>query len=86
MCTANGTLNWFEAEVWIALLNTANYLGHDDWRQPSTIQPDLTCESTFASGKNGGCNCRGSELGNLFNVSLANPNHAGTSVGLDGSV
>ncbi|MGK0270350.1 MAG: hypothetical protein ACI88H_000994, partial [Cocleimonas sp.] len=85
ICTANGTLNWFEAEAWIAVLNTQSYLGFTDWRQPVTPQPDLTCESTFAAGNNGGYNCTGSELGNLFNVSLANPNDSGTGTGLDGS-
>ena len=54
ICTANGTLNWFEAEAWMAVLNAQNYLGHNDWRQPATPQPDLTCESTFAVGNNGG--------------------------------
>jgi len=85
ICGDVGRLNWFEAEAWIAVLNAQNYLGHNDWRQPATPQPDLTCELIFAPGNNGGFNCRVSELGNLFNVSLGNPNDGGTGVGLDGS-
>ncbi len=36
ICASNGTLNWYEAEAWIAVLNAQGYLGHDDWRQPAT--------------------------------------------------
>ena len=83
ICTANVTLNWFEAEAWIAVLNAQNYLGYNDWRQPSTTQPDASCESQFPAGGGNPAqgfdyNCTGSELGNLFNVSLNNPNDAGT--------
>lgn len=83
ICTANGTLNWFEAEAWMAVLNAQNYLGYSDWRQPSTTQPDASCESQVPAGGGNpaqgfGYNCTGSELGHLFNVSLGNSNHAGT--------
>jgi len=83
ICTANGTLNWFEAEAWMSVLNAQNYLGYNDWRQPSTTQPDASCESQVPAGGGNpaqgfGYNCTGSELGNLFNVSLNNPNDAGT--------
>ncbi len=90
ICSGNASLNWFEAKAWIAVLNAQSYLGHNDWRQPRTTQPDLTCESTIASSNNGGYNCRGSELGHLFNATvpsgLENPNQAGTGTGLDGSI
>ena len=36
ICTANGLLNWYEAEGWIAVLNANNHLGVNTWRQPST--------------------------------------------------
>ena len=89
ICTDNGILNWFEAEAWMAVLNTQSYLGHNDWRQPLTPQPDLTCERVFGAGNYHSYNCRGSELGHLFNASapagLGNPNDAGTGTGLDGS-
>lgn len=82
ICTANGALNWFEAEAWIVVLNTQNYLGHNDWRQPVTAQPDAACSTqTPASGGNSaqgfGFNCAnvGSELNHLFYTSLSNPNN-----------
>jgi len=74
--TDNGSLNWFEAEAWIEILNAEVYLGHDDWRQPTTTVPDATCDGTAS-------NCRLSELGHLFNDTvvnggLENPNNSGT--------
>lgn len=70
----NGTLNWNEAEGWIAVLNANNHLGHSDWRQPATAQPDPTCSEVDSNGQNWGFSCTGSELGNLFNATLGNPN------------
>ncbi|MCE9551092.1 MAG: DUF1566 domain-containing protein, partial [Betaproteobacteria bacterium] len=32
---ANGTMNWYTAKLWIAAMNTANYLGYKDWRLPT---------------------------------------------------
>jgi len=74
ICLANGAMTWADAEAWVARLNSVNYLGFSDWRQPVAIQPDASCEAAPAYG----FNCTGSELGHLFNISLANPNHAGT--------
>ena len=67
----NGTLNWFEAEAWIAVLNAKTYLGYADWRQPATPQPDASCEYYYPR-ESFGAGCTGSELGNLFYVSLGN--------------
>lgn len=77
--TDNGRLNWYEAELWIAILNDQTYLGFNNWRQPATLQPDATCESQI-SGQDYGYNCRGveNELAHLFNISLNNPNDNGT--------
>lgn len=77
ICTANGTLSWFEVEAWIAVLNSQNCLGHADWRQPITPQPDASCDSQVpAAGifpaQGFGTNCTGSELGNLYCTSLSN--------------
>ena len=85
ICASGGVMSWDDAEAWMVRLNAQSYLGHNNWRQPATVQPDLTCESTLAGGGNGGYNCTGSELGNLYNVSLGNPNFSGTGTGLDGS-
>jgi hypothetical protein len=52
-------------------MNTANHLGHNDWRLPLTAQPDTTCSNTYEPGggfptQYYGDNCTGSELGDLF--------------------
>lgn len=82
VCSNNGRMTWNDAEVWIARLNAQNYRGHNDWRQPLTPQPDASCETqTMVAGfpdQGLGFNCRGSELGHLFNISLGNPNDNGT--------
>ena len=49
----NGTMNWNTAQSWIGGMNTANYLGFNDWRLP-------TSDTCF------GYNCTGSEMGHLF--------------------
>ncbi len=36
LCSSGGYLNWYEAKVWIALLNAYNYKGYDDWQLPET--------------------------------------------------
>ena len=80
ICTANGALNWFEAEAWMVVLNTQNYLGHNDWRQPLTAQPDTSCSVQVVNGgfpdQGSGYNCAevGSELNHLFYTTLSNPN------------
>jgi hypothetical protein len=35
---ANGYMNWSTAKSWIAAMNAANYLGHNDWMLP-TVSP-----------------------------------------------
>ena len=62
---ANGTMSWFTAQKWIRAMNTANYLGYNDWRLPTTLQPDPSC-SFQIGGDTFGYNCTGSEMGHLF--------------------
>ena len=66
-----GRMNWNTAQAWIAAMNTANYLGHNDWRLPITVQPDSSCGEQYDPGsphpvQGYGYNCTGSELGDLF--------------------
>ena len=74
ICAANGDMTWNEAEVWIDVLNAELYLGHGDWRLPNTLVPDAACTGMLP-GASTGYLCSGSELGNLFYMSLVNPNH-----------
>ncbi len=80
---ADGLMTWTQAQTWIASLNTANHLGHNDWRLPLTAQPDTTCSYIWNPGggfptQNYGYNCTGSELGDLFYNKLGG--NAGQSV------
>lgn len=63
---ADGWLTWAEANTWIDYLNTNNHLGYNDWRLPTTQQPDPTCsDQSFGSY---GSNCSGSEMGHLYYI------------------
>jgi hypothetical protein len=59
---STGRMNWPPANTWIAAMNTAEYLGFDDWRLPSALNQDST----------GPCLgfCNGSELGYMFYENL----------------
>jgi len=65
---ANGTMTWDKANEWIAGMNTANYLGFNDWRLPSTLVPDNGCTNSDGSPRTDsrGFDCTGSEMGHLF--------------------
>ena len=63
---ADGLMTWHEATAWAAQLNIN---GYDDWRLPTTLQPDASC-SNQAGGDSSGYGCTGSELGYLFYVEL----------------
>ncbi len=74
---ADGLMNWTQSVGWIASLNAQNaglgYLGTNDWRLPTTLQPDPSCGSQFNPGgpyplQGFGVGCTGSEMGHLFNV------------------
>jgi hypothetical protein len=58
--TADGSMNWNTAKLWIAAMNTANYLGYNDWRLP-------TVTDTGTPGCNGAYS--GTDCG--FNVNTA---------------
>ena len=73
----NGAMTWNGAQSWITSLNTANYLGYNDWRLPTTLQPDASC--SYQSGSvSYGYNCTGSEMGHLFYSELGGV--AGSSI------
>ncbi|MBL0166393.1 MAG: DUF1566 domain-containing protein [Propionivibrio sp.] len=57
--SAGPALNWINA------MNAANYLGFNDWRLPTTLQPDASCGTQDSLGSRG-LNCSGSEMGHLF--------------------
>lgn len=66
-----GSMTWNTAQSWINAMDAANYLGYNDWRLPTTLQPDATCDSQLNAGapyglQGYGYNCTGSEMGHLF--------------------
>jgi len=69
---ANGTMVWAKANEWITAMNAdsgAGYLGFSDWRLPTTLQPDASCDSQLNVGGfdvSFDTNCTGSEMGHLF--------------------
>jgi len=63
---ADGLMTWSEAMTWAGNLS---YGGYSDWRLPTTLQPDVTCELNTVAGSSG-ANCTGSEMGHLFYTEL----------------
>jgi hypothetical protein len=66
-----GMMYFATAQSWLAALNAANHLGFNDWRLPTTLQPDTTCTSQAPYGPpigtlSYGYGCAGGELGHLF--------------------
>lgn len=59
-----GIGDWQAAKIWA---DNLDYAGQTNWRLPSTLIPDLTCELPSSSI---GTGCTGSELGNVFYTEL----------------
>ena len=71
---ATGLMNWNTAGLWIAAMNTANYLGYNDWRLP-TVTDTGTPGCNFAySGTDCGWNVNTAtgEMAHLFFDELGN--------------
>jgi hypothetical protein len=49
---ANGTMTWAKANEWIGAMNTANYLGTNDWRLP-TVEPLNGSTFNYSASFNG---------------------------------
>lgn len=67
--STSGAMTWDTAQTWIAAMNTANYLGYKDWRLPTTLQPDASCQRQSGSAS-WGFFCNGGEMGHLFYTEL----------------
>lgn len=62
----NGPMTWAAANTWAANLSLTDGVNtYDNWRLPTTLQPDSSCGSQFV-GVSFGFNCTGSEMGHLF--------------------
>ena len=65
----NGVDTWANQVAWAAGYSQTHtvYGTFDDWRLPTTLQPDASC-SVQSGGVSSGLDCTGSEMGHLFNV------------------
>ncbi len=71
----NGPDTWDNQVAWadsLSLFDSVRNLTWDDWRLPTTLQPDGTCSTQFDTGgfptQGLGADCTGSEMGHLANV------------------
>jgi hypothetical protein len=62
---SGGSATWSGAEMWIAAMNAADYLGYNTWELPTTAVPDAGCGSIAT-----GYGCTSSMMGNLFYTEL----------------
>ncbi|MBZ0070843.1 MAG: DUF1566 domain-containing protein [Gammaproteobacteria bacterium] len=63
--TSNGAMDWQNAVSWamnLSYYDSVRNVTYDDWRLPTTLEPDPSCQQT----NDGLINCTGSELGHLF--------------------
>ncbi len=71
---SNSPTNWANQVAWASGLTvTFGSNTYDDWRLPTTTQPDSSCSSHYTPGdsfplQGAGLNCTGSEMGHLYNV------------------
>ncbi|MCC6544648.1 MAG: hypothetical protein IT392_09125 [Nitrospirae bacterium] len=70
----DGLMDWFTANTWA---DNLPFAGFDNWRLPTTLQPDSSCYSQYDSGgffpvQGYGYNCTGSEMGHLYYTELGN--------------
>lgn len=66
-----GKMKWNDAKAWA---NNLVFAGFDNWRLPTTLQPDPSCNEQ-TGGVSEGFNCTGSDMGHLYYTELGNPAH-----------
>jgi hypothetical protein len=64
----DGSMSFNTAVAWIAAMNKADYLGHDNWRLPIANETEA---SYYITGAGVGDDFQGSELGELYYTELA---------------
>jgi len=65
--TTDGRMSWVNAITWVANLSFTDGVNvYDNWRLPTTLQPDESCGSNIGSNVYFGLGCTGSEMGHMF--------------------
>lgn len=78
---ANGAMDWGTTQSWIAAMNTANYLGYNDWRLPTVTDTGAPgCDFAY-SGTDCGYNVDTAtgEMAHLFYNELGNKAYYNTA-------
>jgi hypothetical protein len=79
--TTDGSMTWASAQLWIASLNSANYLGVNNWRLPTVTDTGTSgCDSAY-TGTDCGYNVdlSTSEMAHLFYSTPGNTGYYDTS-------
>ena len=70
-------MNYTSAAAWVQAMNTANYLGHNNWQLPTIPPNDANCGKTGPNGQNFGFGCTAGALDSVYNaLGLKSPNTA----------
>ena len=73
----NGAMDYASAAAWVAAMNAANYLGHNNWQLPTTPLLDKACGKTGPNGASFGFGCVLGALDSMYNnLGLKSPNTA----------
>jgi len=73
----SGSMNYTSAAAWVAAMNAANYLGHNNWQIPTTPLIDKNCGKTGPTGASFGFGCTAGSLASLYNaLGFQSPNTA----------
>lgn len=88
----SGTMTWSTAQNWIAAMNSANYLGYNDWRLPTMVDTGTSgCNISTSGGTDCGWNVQTtsmdgppatavySEMASLYYDTLGNLGYYDTS-------
>ena len=65
---AGGAMNYGAAAAWVAAMNAANYLGHNNWQLPTTPALDNDCGKTGPNGNSFGFGCTAGGLPTVYNA------------------
>ena len=67
---ASGSMSYQAATAWVAAMNAANYLGHTNWKLPTTPIVDSGCGFTGPQNNSFGFGCSAGALGSLYYKAL----------------